>query len=75
MHLLSICFAIEIIQLYKIARYSYIKNGPPIIFPEDDEADLNKSDNSNNMGKTNKNKKTFNSNNLKFEKSNKHKYA
>jgi len=73
LHLLSICFAIEIIQLYKIARYSSIKNGPPVIFPDEGEVDLNKSYNTVNMGKTNNNKKTFTSNNLKFDKSSKHK--
>jgi hypothetical protein len=72
LHLVSICFAIEIIQLYKTARFSSIKN-PPIIFPEEGDIDPNKSYNTVNMGKTNNNKKTFTSNNLKFEKTNKHK--
>lgn len=61
--------------MYKTARLSSIKNGPPpIIFPDEGgEVDLNKSDNTVNMGKTNNNKKTFTSNNLKFDKSSKHK--
>ena len=68
---MSICFAIEIIQLYKTARSSSIKNGPLNLFPDEGEVDLNKSDNTINMGKTANNKKTFTSNNLKFEKSSK----
>ena len=57
------------IQLYKIARLSSIKNGPPILPPNEEEgADLNKSYNTNMMGKNNNIKKTFTSQFIKFEK-------
>jgi len=69
LHLVSISFAIEMIQLYKIARLSSIKNGPPILPPNEEEgADLNKSYNINMMGKNNNIKKTFTSQFIKFEK-------
>ena len=58
LHLVTVAFAISIIQFYKEARLSHINNGPSSIIH--DEEIGNKSDNTANLGKSNP-KKTMKS--------------